>query len=70
LHAAHVVVAGVEHALKKRELQRPSGFRLRTAITARHGVVEPAVRRIGVDLDRIGLVVTIEAVAQAPHVGE
>ena len=31
---------------------------------------EPAVRRVGVDLDRIALVVTIEAVAQAPHVGK
>src|SRR5215472_8232157 len=70
LHAARAVVAGREHAFEKRELQRPSGFRLRTAIPARHGIVEPAVRRIGVDLDRIALVVTIEAVAQAPHVGE
>src|SRR6516165_3264920 len=68
LHAARAVVAGVEHALEKRELQRPRGLRLRPAITARHGVVEPAVRRVGVDLDRIALVVTIEAVAQAPHV--
>src|SRR5258708_12858454 len=70
LHAARAVVAGAEHALEKRELQRPSGFRLRTTIAARHGVVEPAVRRIGIDLDRIALVVTIEAVAQPPHIGE
>jgi len=32
LHAARAVVVGVERALEKRELQRPSGFRLRTAI--------------------------------------
>src|SRR5262245_18496300 len=70
LHATRAVVARVEHALEKRKLQRPSGFCLRAAITARHGVVEPAVRRVGVDLDRVALVVTIEAVAQAPHVGE
>src|SRR5215813_7152017 len=70
LHAACTVVARIEHTLEKRKLQRPSGFRLRAAITARHGVVEPAVRRVGVDLDRVALVVTIEAVAQAPHVGE
>src|SRR5262245_24578193 len=35
LHAACAVVAWVEHALEKRELQRPSGFRLRTAIARR-----------------------------------
>jgi len=35
LHAARAVVAGVEYAIEKRELQRPSGLRLRTAITAR-----------------------------------
>src|SRR5262245_65833388 len=64
LHAARAVVAWVEHALEKRELQRPSGFRLRTAIPARHGVVEPAVRRIGVDLDRNALSVSVRAVGQ------
>src|SRR5262245_11022431 len=35
LHAARAVVAWVEHAREKRELQRPSGFRLRTAIIRR-----------------------------------
>src|SRR5262245_48097731 len=64
LHAARAVIAWVEHALEKRELQRPSGFRLRTAITARHGVVEPAVRRTGVDLDRNALSVSVRAVGQ------
>src|SRR5262245_65512118 len=62
LHAACAVVAWVEHALEKRELQRPSGFRLRTAITARHGVVEPAVRSSGGDLYGVALVGTSDAV--------
>jgi hypothetical protein len=34
LHAARAVVAGVEYALEKPELQRPSGLRLRTAIAS------------------------------------
>src|SRR5262245_61947606 len=70
LDAARAVIAPVEHASEKCELQRPGGFGLLPAIAARHGFIEPTVRGIGVDLDRIALVVTVETVAQAPHVGE
>src|SRR5262245_62547478 len=70
LHSPAAVVARIEHALEERALQRPAGLRLRAAIAARHGVVEPSVRRAGIDLDGIALVVAIEAIAQAPHVGE
>src|SRR5215475_6664676 len=70
LSAAQAVIARVEHALEKSELQHPGGFCLLPAIPAGHGIVEPPVRSTGVDLDRIALVVAIEAVAEAPHVGE
>src|SRR5262245_18437752 len=70
LHPLRAVIARIEHALEERALQRPASFRLRAAIAAGHGVVEPAVRRAGIDLDGIALVVAIEAIAQAPHVGE
>src|ERR1700722_5862522 len=70
LYAARCVVTRIEHSLKKRQLKRPCGLGRVATIAARHGVVEPAVGRAGIDLDRIGLVVAIEAVAQAPHVGE
>src|SRR5215831_13249630 len=70
LSAAQAVIARIEHALEKIELQHPGGFRLLPAIPAGHGIVEPPVRSTGVDLDRIALVVAIEAVAEAPHVGE
>src|SRR5580698_2703310 len=62
LHAARRVVTRVEHSLKKRQLKRPRGLGRLAAIAARHGVVEPAVRRAGIDFNRIGLVVTVEAV--------
>src|SRR6516162_4010162 len=62
LHAARAVVAGAEHALEKRELQRPRGLRLRPAIRPRQGVVVPAWRRIGVALNVIPLAATFEAV--------
>src|SRR5580704_10968606 len=57
LHATRCVVAWIEHSLKKRQLERPRRLGRVAAITARHGVVEPAVRRAGIDLDRVGLVV-------------
>src|SRR5262249_57257224 len=64
LHAARAVVAGLEHTLEKRELQRPRRLRLRSAITARHGDVEPAVRRGGGDPDRKSPFMIAEAGAQ------
>src|SRR5580700_9425156 len=70
LHAARCVVARIEHSLEKRQLKRPRRLGRVAAITARHGVVEPAVRRAGIDLDRIGLVVAVKTVAQPPYVGE
>src|SRR6516225_10709405 len=70
LSAARAVIARVEHALEKSELQHPGGFCLLPAIPAGHGIVELPVRSTGVDLDHIALVVAIEAVAEAPHVGE
>src|SRR5579862_1583815 len=57
LHATRCVVAGIEHTPEKRQLKRPRRLGRVAAIAARHGVVEPAVRRAGIDLDRIGLVV-------------
>src|SRR5580704_13091145 len=70
LHAARCVVTRIEYTPEKRQLKRPRRLGRGAAITAWHGVVEPAVRRAGIDLDRVGLVVAIETVAQAPHVGE
>src|SRR6266508_78082 len=70
LHPPRPVVAGIKHALEKGELQRPAGLRLGAAVAARHGVVEPAVRRAGIDLDRVAFAMAIEAVAEAAHVVE
>src|SRR5215475_1072826 len=49
-------------------LRRPAGVGLRLAIAARHGVVEPAMRGILVDVDVVALLVPLEAVAKAPNV--
>src|SRR5271169_1518491 len=70
LHAARFVVTRIEYLPEKRQLKRPRRLGRVAAIAARHGVVEPAVRRAGIDFDRISLVVAIEAVAQLPHIGE
>src|SRR5580704_593861 len=51
LHATRCVVARIEHSLEKRQLKRPRRFGRVTAVAARHGVVEPAVRRAGIDFD-------------------
>src|SRR5882672_5981757 len=70
LDAPRAVMAGVKHGHEEGALQRPAGLRLRAAIAAGHGVVEPAMRRAGIDLDRVGLVVAVEAVAETPDVVE
>src|ERR1700704_1579613 len=54
LDAPRAVIAGIEHRREECELQRPACFRLRAAIAAGHRVVQPAMRRAGIDFDGIG----------------
>src|SRR5262249_18276497 len=68
-HGAAVIAAG-EHACEEALLRRPSGVRLPLPIAARHGVVEPTVRGILIDVDIVALAVLFEAVAKSPHVVE
>src|SRR6266540_1823847 len=53
------VVARAEHLGQELLLRGPAGVGLRLAITARHGVVEPAVRRVLVNVDVVGLLVLL-----------
>src|SRR5262249_17799769 len=62
------VIAAAEGLGEELLLRRPAGVGLRLAITARHGVVEPAMRGILVDMDVVALLVPLEAVAKAPNV--
>src|SRR5262249_55727278 len=64
------VVAAAEHLGEKPLLCRPAGIGLRLAIAARHGVIEPAVRGVLVDVNVVALLVPLEAVAKAPNVIE
>src|SRR5215470_12733295 len=70
LPADRAVIAAAEHLGEKALLRSPAGVGLRLAITARHGVVEPAMWRVLVDVDVVALVVRLKAVAEAPHVVE
>src|SRR5262249_5848070 len=53
LNAMRMVVAGIQHLREEGALQRPARLRLLAPVAAGHGVVEPAVRRAGIDLDVI-----------------
>src|SRR5262245_45531145 len=64
------VIAATEHLGEEALLRGPAGVGLRLAIAARHGVVEPAMRRVLVDVDVVALLVRFEAVAEAPHIIE
>src|ERR1700730_15230598 len=57
LHARRPVVAGRRHLLQERALVGPGGLRLGGAIAPRHGVVEPAVRGVAVDVDAVALAI-------------
>src|SRR5579864_3254931 len=70
LHAPIFVVAAVENLGEKVALQPPGGFGRLGAVTARHGVVEPTVRRAGEHADRVGLVVALQAVAETTNIRE
>src|ERR1700730_18625054 len=62
-----VITAG-EDIGQEALLRGPAGFGLGLAITARHGVVEPAVRRARVEVNVVALTVGFEAVAKALHI--
>src|SRR5256885_17179167 len=61
------VIAPAERLGEKPLLRCPAGVGLRLAITARHGVVEPAVRGALVDVDVVALFLPLEAVAETPN---
>src|SRR5262249_37948641 len=64
------VVIRAERLSKEALLRGPTGVGLRLAITARHGVVEPAVRRVPVNMNVVAFLVRLKAVAEAAHVIE
>src|SRR5688572_7292324 len=66
-HLVGLVPTG-KNPFEENLLIRPPGVRLRGAVTARHRVVEPAMRRVGIDVDVVALVVFLERVAKAQHV--
>src|ERR1700694_4890731 len=61
-------IAAAEHVGEKALLRRPSGLRLRLAVAARHGVVEPAMGSALVDVDVIAFLVSLPAIPEAVHV--
>src|ERR1700722_10460172 len=63
-------VAAGEHVGQEALLRRPAGLRLRFAVAARHGVVQPAVGSALIDVDVVALAMLLQAIAQAPHIGE
>src|SRR5713101_1606770 len=66
-YALGVMTAG-EDLGQEALLRGPAGFGLGLAIAARHGVVEPAVRRPRVKVNVVALAVGFEAVAKALHI--
>src|SRR5712671_5519045 len=64
------VVSARKHLRQEALLRGPAGVGLRLAVTARHGVVEPAVRRALVDVNLVALIVGFKGIAQPPHVLE
>src|SRR4051794_7928072 len=70
LDAVRAVMAGRQDRLQERALMGPGRLRLGAAVAPRHGVIEPAVRRVAIDLDVVTLSVAIQTVAQAPDVVE
>src|SRR5262245_7779423 len=51
LPAHHAIPFAAEHLGEEALLRGPTGFGLGLAVAARHGVVEPAVRRAAIDVD-------------------
>src|SRR5262249_41030620 len=64
------IVAAPEQVGEEPLLCRPAGVGLWLAIAPWHGVVEPAMRGIFVDVDVVAPLVPLEAVAKAPDVIE
>src|SRR5262245_36006412 len=62
------VIAAAKHLGQEPLLRRPTGVGLRLAIAARHGVVEPAMRRVFVDMAVVALLMAFEAFGEAPNV--
>src|SRR5258707_1001576 len=53
-----------ERFLEESLLRRPGGVRLRFAIAARHGVVEPAMRRARIKMHVVGLLMVLQRGAE------
>ena len=51
LDAVRAVMAGRQDRLQERPLMGPGRFRLGATVAPRHGVIEPAVRRVAKDAD-------------------
>src|SRR5262249_51796801 len=67
--ALGIVTAGKDLG-QKTLLRRPAGVGFRLAVAARHGVVEPAMRRAFVNVDVVALVVGLEAIAESLYIRE
>src|SRR6185312_11253741 len=66
-HLAGRPFAG-ERQFEEMLLRRPGRVGLRLAVAPRHGVVEPAMRRAGVEMHLVGFFVGLERIAKAPDV--
>src|SRR5215468_5588325 len=53
--------------MKENALLGP-GLRLGAAVAPRHGVVEPVVGSVAVDMNGVGFAVPLEAIAKPPHI--
>src|SRR4029077_7125481 len=70
LDTLRAVTAGRQDRLQERALMGPGRLRLGAAVAPRHGVIEPAVRRVAIDVDVVTVSVALQTIAQAPDVVE
>src|SRR6195256_4262384 len=68
LDANRAVAAGRKDLLQEGALIGPGPLRLSAAVAPRHGVVEPAMRRVAVNMNVVAFSVTLQAIAKAPDI--